>query len=87
MIKTGSMESGAAMDLEASLQRLEEHIEHLKRKADCCDDAYHKGLTKGLCMALLMLQPKVPIAKAGKRTKTTTPSSPAKPKRDQLDLF
>ena len=52
-----------------------------------CDDAYHKGFTKGLCMALLMLQSKVPIAQAGKRTKTTTPSSPAKPKRDQLDLF
>jgi hypothetical protein len=75
------------MDLEASLQRLEEHIELLKRKADGCDDAYHKGFTKGLCMALLMLQSKVPIAQAGKRTKTTTPSSPAKPKRDQLDLF
>jgi hypothetical protein len=81
------MESKAVMDLEASLQKLEEHIELLKRKADGCDDAYHKGFTKGLCIALLMLQSNVPIAQAGKRTKTTTPSSPAKPKRDQLDLF
>jgi hypothetical protein len=86
-IKTGSMESGAVMDLEASLQRLEEHIERLKRKADGCDDAYHKGFTKGVCMALLMLQSKVPVARTGKRAKTATPSPPAKPKRDQLELF
>lgn len=87
VIKTESMDSGAVMDLEASLQRLEEQIELLKRKADGCGDAYHKGFTKGVCMALLMLQSKVPAARTGKRAKTATSSTPAKPKRDQLDLF
>lgn len=87
MIKTGSMDSGAFMDLEESLQKLEGQIELLKRKADGCGDAYHKGFTKGVCMALLMLQNKVPVARPGKRAKTATPSPPAKPKRDQLDLF
>jgi hypothetical protein len=81
------MESGAVMDLEASLQRLEEGIELLKRKADGCDDAYHKGFTKGVCMALLMLHSKLPVAQTGKRAKKTTSSPPATPKRDQLELF
>lgn len=75
------------MDLEELLQKLEEHVELLKRKADDCGDAYHKGFTKGVCMALLMLQSKGPVARTGKRAKTATPSPPAKPKRDQLDLF
>jgi hypothetical protein len=75
------------MDLETSLQRLEELIELLKKKADDCGDAYHQGFTKGVCMALLMLQSKAPVARTGKRAKATTPSPPAKPKRDQLDLF
>jgi hypothetical protein len=87
MTKPGAMDSRAAMDLEESLQRLEELIELLKKKAAGCDDAYHKGFTKGVCMALLMLQSKTPAARTGKRTKSTTPSSPSKPKRGQLDLF
>lgn len=75
------------MDLEESLQRLEELIELLRRKADGCDDAFHKGFTRGVCMALLMFQSKVPAARSGKRAATSPPSPPAKPKRDQLDLF
>jgi hypothetical protein len=75
------------MDLEESLQRLEELIELLRRKADGCDDAFHKGFTRGVCMALLMFQSKVPAARSGKRAAPSPPSPPAKPKRDQLDLF
>jgi hypothetical protein len=75
------------MDLEESLQRLEEKIELLQRKADGCDDAFHKGFTRGVCMALLMFQSRVPETRAGKRAKPSPPSPPAKPKRDQLDLF
>jgi len=75
------------MDLEESLQRLEERIDLLKRKADDRGDAYHQGFTRGVCMALLMLQSQSPAARTGKREKSVTPSPPAKPKRDQLDLF
>jgi hypothetical protein len=81
------MESGAVMDLEDSLQKLEEQIELLKRKADDRGDAYHQGFTRGVCMALLMLPSQAPVARTGKRAKRATPSPPAKPKRDQLDLF
>jgi hypothetical protein len=81
------MESGAAMDIEESLQRLEEKIELLQRKADGCDDAFHKGYTRGVCMALLMFQSKAPETRAGKRAKSSPPLPPATPKRDQLDLF
>ena len=75
------------MDLEESLQRLEECIDLLKRKADDRGDAYHQGFTRGVCMALLMLQSQAPAARTGKRAKSANPSPPAKPKRDQLDLF
>ncbi len=75
------------MDLEESLQRLEAHIEILRRKAAGCDDAYHRGFTRGVCMALLMFKSKVSEARSAKRAKPSPPSPPAKTKRDQLDLF
>lgn len=87
LVKTGSLDRGAAMNLEESLQRLEEQIELLKRKVDGRDDAYHKGFTEGVCMALLMLRSRAPVDRTGKRTQSTAPSSSAAPKRDQLDLF
>ena len=75
------------MDLEESLQRLEERIDLLKRKADDRGDAYHQGFTRGVCMALLMLQSQAPAARTVKKEKSVTPSPPAKPRRGQLDLF